>query len=119
MQNLQFLFSDVPILCICLLDMYYGEFSREALTIESLSYIFLAKFQLQSVMCICNLCCQNPKEQGITLSLLTISFKRSVGFFKYWSNFLMMTWSISSSVVCLLAEIQSNLSFGIALITAL
>ena len=66
-------------------------FSSEALTIESLSCIFLAKFKLQSVMCICNLCCQNPTEQGITLSLLTTSFKRSVGFFKYWSRFLIVT----------------------------
>ena len=30
------------------------------------------------------------------LSLLTISFKRSVGFFEYWSSFLIVTWSISS-----------------------
>ena len=28
-------------------------------------------------MCICNLCCQNPAEQGLTLYLLTVSFKRS------------------------------------------
>ena len=56
---------------------------------------FWAKFQLQSVMCICNLC--NPTEQGITLSLLTISFKRSVGFFKYWSSFLMVMGQMSGS----------------------
>ena len=34
-------------------------------------------------------------------------------------DLLIVIWSISSSVVCLLAEIQSNQGFGIALIIAL
>ena len=66
-------------------------------TNNRISFVYLfARFQLQSVMCICNLCCQNPTEQGVMLSLLTISFKRSVGFFEYWSSFFIVTWSISS-----------------------
>ena len=34
-------------------------------------------------------------------------------------DLLIVIWSISNSVVCLLAEIQSNQGFGIALIIAL
>ena len=75
-------------------------------THNRISFVHLfARFQLQSVMCICNLCCQNPTEQGIMLSLLTISFNRSVGFFKYWSSFLIVTWSISSQGMTMTARL--------------
>ena len=95
---------------VCLLHIFHG----------SISFVhFYAKIQSQYVMCMCNLSYQNPTEQGLMISLLTISFERPVRFFKYWSCFRIVTCTISSPVVCLLAEIQYNHVLGIELITAM
>ena len=103
---------------VCLLHIFHG--STKLSVKNSISFVhFYAKIQFQYVMCMCNLSCQNPTEQGLTITLLTISFGRSVRFFKYWSRFLIVTCTISSSVVCLIAEIQYNHVLGIALITAM
>ena len=117
--NLQ-LFQFCSMIHICLINVVWNFLVRHMQSVSSVR--FTGTFQCQSVILICILHCQNPVQQGLSFSLLAISFIKSLGGF-FLLIIILMRLSSSDTlcfkICCLCIDSQACPSPSIALISML